>query len=73
MPCPTRLSIASLLLQPPPLPAAQVRFNRARRGTLRVGDVAPDITLHDIDGQAVTIHQARTKGRPLVILAGSYS
>jgi hypothetical protein len=51
----------------------QVRYNRARRGSLVVGDVAPDVTMYNLEGEAVTITQARNTGRPLVILAGSFS
>ena len=55
-----------------------VRYNRARRGALRAGDAAPDVSLARVD--AATTTPARlprdfvpTDGRPLAVVALSYS
>ena len=50
-----------------------VRHNRARRGDLEVGDDAPDVALVDLEGRRVRLGEYQKKGRPLVVLAGSYS
>jgi hypothetical protein len=61
-----------------PMPAlALVPFERmwnvARRGTARVGDVAPDFSLPAVDGaSAVTLSSFRGK-RPVVLVFGSYT
>lgn len=43
------------------------------RGTLRVGDAAPDARLLALDGSAHFHIRERTGGRPLVIIFGSYT
>lgn len=50
--------------------ALQVRFNRAGRGTLRVGDPAPDCPL---SGTTVSALASAASPRALVLVAGSYS
>jgi len=50
-----------------------VVHNRAREGDLRVGSAAPDVLLTGIDGSAKTLRGFESVGRPLVVLAGSYS
>jgi peroxiredoxin len=48
-------------------------WNVARRGTARVGDVAPDFSLPAVDGaSAVTLSSFRGK-RPVVLVFGSYT
>jgi hypothetical protein len=56
-----------------------VKYNRARSGKLRVGDVAPDVLLlHAVDGRETTL-LASTKSasavslKPVVVVAGSLS
>jgi hypothetical protein len=56
-----------------------VKYNRARSGKLRVGDVAPDVLLlHAVDGKDTTL-LATTKSasadasKPVVVVAGSLS
>jgi hypothetical protein len=43
------------------------------RGTLRVGDDAPDASLLALDGTTRFHIRERTGGRPLVIVFGSYT
>lgn len=43
------------------------------RGTLRVGDVAPDVSLLALDGSSRFNIRERTGARPLVIVFGSYT
>jgi hypothetical protein len=43
------------------------------RGTLRVGDVAPDASLLALDGSSRFHIRERTGARPLVIVFGSYT
>jgi len=48
-------------------------WNRARGGTLRVGDAAPDFTLPTADKKA-DMHLASFRGRmPVVLVFGSYT
>jgi hypothetical protein len=56
-----------------------VKYNRARSGMLRVGEVAPDVLLlHAVDGRETTL-LATTKSasavasKPVVVVAGSLS
>lgn len=44
-----------------------------RRGTLRVGDNAPDASLLALDGSSRFHIRERTGARPLVIVFGSYT
>ena len=51
-----------------------VKFNRARQGTLRVGEEAPDVLLVQANsGEETTLLNRTTKGKPCVIVAGSLS
>lgn len=34
-----------------------VRNNKANSGTLQVGDTIPNISIHDLDGSPITLHQ----------------
>jgi hypothetical protein len=43
------------------------------RGTLRVGDIAPDASLLALDGSSRFNIRERTGARPLVIVFGSYT
>jgi hypothetical protein len=42
------------------------------RGTLRVGDAAPDARLYALDGTTFPLHD-RLGARPLVLIFGSYT
>jgi hypothetical protein len=61
-----------------PMPAMLVvpfesMWNRARDGTLRVGDAAPDFTLATADGSA-TVRLADFRGqKPVALVFGSYT
>ena len=51
-----------------------VEFNRARRGDLRVGDVAPDVSLVDaLSGSETSLLRQTKQGKPCVVVAGSLS
>ncbi len=64
--------------------ALYVRHNRARQGTLRVGDVCPNVPVVSVFATSSSSSSAAppqhrhlldraSPGRPLVIIAGSYS
>jgi len=58
--------------------APQVRHNRARRGVLAAGCMAPDVRLYDaIAGQDATLHSALSWGGEeaglTCVVAGSWS
>ncbi len=48
-------------------------FPHMHRGTLRVGDFAPDASLLALDGSSRFHIRERTGARPLVIVFGSYT
>ena len=48
-------------------------FPHMHRGDLRVGDGAPDIELVALDGQSRFSLRERMKGRPLVLVFGSFT
>ena len=50
-----------------------VRHNRAKQGTLHIGDSAVDIQLLNINGQFVSLLSYLHCNRPLLIIAGSYT
>ena len=43
------------------------------RGTLKIGDAAPDVRLIGLDGSSSFHLRERTGARPLVIIFGSYT
>ncbi len=63
---------------PGPIPFLVLPFEtlwlRARAGTLRLGDPAPDFTLSKLDktGQ-VQLSSFTAQGRPVVLIFGSYT
>jgi hypothetical protein len=48
-------------------------FPHMHRGTLKVGDEAPDARLLALDGQTRFHIRERTAGRPLVLVFGSFT
>lgn len=56
-----------------------VKYNRARRGDLKVGDVAPDVPLYRaVDGESTSLLAMPLTGessaaKRMVVVAGSYS
>mmetsp|Transcript_47123 Transcript_47123/g.52685 ORF Transcript_47123/g.52685 Transcript_47123/m.52685 type:complete len:122 (-) Transcript_47123:505-870(-) len=53
-----------------------VKYNRARKGDLRVGMAAPDVSLVSIDSglaERTTLLSYQRSDRPLIIVAGSIS
>lgn len=53
--------------------AVYLKYNRARRGTISVGDTAPNVPLTYLDGLTKNLSDIVVPGRPLVLIAGSYS
>ena len=50
-----------------------VRHNRAKQGSLIVGDQAIDVQLLDMNGEFVSLLSHCHSHRPLLIIAGSYT
>lgn len=50
-----------------------LRYDKRREGDLRVGDRAPDIALAGLEGDAKQELLARLRGRPLVLVFGSFT
>jgi hypothetical protein len=50
-----------------------LRYDQRREGDLKVGDRAPDVLLHNFDGQGQTSILARPPGQPLVVVFGSFT
>jgi hypothetical protein len=51
----------------------ETMWNRARAGSLRVGDPAPDFTLRTADGTASVRLSSFRGDRPVVLVFGSYT
>lgn len=49
-----------------------VKYNRARDGDLQVGDIAPDVTVVQLDGQESQLFDG-LKSSSTVLISGSYS
>jgi hypothetical protein len=49
-----------------------LRYDQREEGALKVGDVAPDVTLVALDGSPVRLRE-RLAARPTVLLFGSYT
>ena len=56
-----------------PLMPFEAMWTTARRGTTRVGDLAPDFTLRTIDRQTEITLSAQRGRRPVVLIFGSYT
>ena len=50
-----------------------LRYDQRREGDLKVGDKAPDVMLHTLDGQSQASILARAEGQPLVVVFGSFT
>jgi hypothetical protein len=50
-----------------------LRYDTRREGALRVGSVAPDVTLHVVDGAGTVRIAQRIGARPLVLVFGSFT
>ena len=50
-----------------------LRYDQRREGDLKVGDRAPDVLLHTLDGKSQTSILARDQGQPLVVVFGSFT
>jgi len=46
---------------------------QAREGTLAVGDPAPSVTLHELDGATAQPLESHIGSRPLVLIFGSFT
>lgn len=50
-----------------------LRYDQRREGTLKVGDLAPDIALHRVDGSGVVRLAESIGEKPLVLVFGSFT
>jgi len=50
-----------------------LRYDQRREGALHVGDAAPDVALGTIDGEHTVPLLAALRGKPLVLIFGSYT
>jgi hypothetical protein len=54
-----------------------VKFNRSRPGQLTVGSQAPSCSVVELDGCPTTLgsyfERSRSRGRPLVLIGGSFT
>jgi hypothetical protein len=50
-----------------------VKYNRARQGDLKVGDITPDVPLHHMDGRPCRLSEMLSDTLPTVVIGGSYS
>lgn len=50
-----------------------MRYDQRREGDLKVGDRAPDVLLHSLDGQSQASILARDQSQPLVVVFGSFT
>ena len=50
-----------------------IRYDRRAEGKLRVGDLAPDLTLTALDGSTRVSLREHIGARPLVVVFGSYT
>jgi hypothetical protein len=48
-------------------------YDQRREGDLEVGKIAPDVELTALDGSTKVKLKSRLKGRPLVLIFGSYT
>lgn len=49
-----------------------LRYDQREEGTLKVGDLAPNVTLVALDGSQVHLHE-RLSTKPAVLIFGSYT
>lgn len=50
-----------------------IRYDQRREGSLRVGDLAPDVALVALDGKTPVRLAASVGDRPLVLVLGSFT
>lgn len=50
-----------------------LRYDQRRDGDLKVGDVAPDVALVALDGRESVCLRDHIRGKPLVLVFGSYT
>ena len=50
-----------------------LRYDQRREGDLKVGDAAPDVVLSDLAGNNAVHLVGAARGRPLVLVFGSYT
>ena len=50
-----------------------LRYDQREEGTLQVGQPAPDLKLHPLDGSAARSLLAEAGGKPLVVVFGSFT
>ena len=50
-----------------------LRYDQRRPGDLKVGDAAPDVVLVGVDGVSQVCLRDHLRGKPLVLIFGSYT
>lgn len=50
-----------------------LRYDQRRAGDLKVGDAAPDVVLVGVDGVSRVCLRDHLRGKPLVLIFGSYT
>jgi hypothetical protein len=50
-----------------------IRYDTRRQGDLKIGDPAPDVTLVAVDGRTPVCLRDYLRGKPLVLIFGSYT
>jgi len=50
-----------------------LRYDQREDGHLRVGELAPELRLHALDGESVVPLHAGKRARPLVLIFGSFT
>lgn len=48
-------------------------YDQREEGLLATGDLAPDVVLLDLDGELAHLHEHTGRGKPTVIIFGSYT
>ncbi len=67
------LAVAFVFLIGPRNILGILRYDQRDEGTLQVGQAAPDLKLHPLDGSAARPLLAQAGGKPLVVVFGSFT
>jgi hypothetical protein len=50
-----------------------LRYDQRKEGSLKVGDLAPDVSLVSLDGKTPVRLSEQVGGKPLILVFGSYT
>jgi hypothetical protein len=67
------LGVVALIKLGPRFVFGILRYDTRHEGELRVGDRGPDLTLRPLDGAAPVHLHEQLRGRPLLLLFGSFT